>query len=81
MVENIIEKTCECIGLYYYEGPEKKCMDPEKDKCDISNYEIRLYGTKECLSDCKDDRIWSLDYKFCYINETYCPENTKKTIR
>ena len=70
MVPNMATKSCECEKLYYIENGEKKCTA----ECSGS-YGKRLFGSNQCLDNC-DGYILSLDEKYCYTSEKYCPENT-----
>ena len=71
MIPNMATKSCECENLYYIENGEKKCAA----ECG-EPYPIRLFGSNQCLENC-DGFILSLDEKYCYSSEKYCPENTK----
>jgi len=74
MVPNFATKTCECKQLYIIEEGKTICLTGEE--CS-GEYKHRLFGTQMCLKDC-DDYILSLDGKYCYNSEKYCPQNTKK---
>ena len=74
MVPNFATKTCECKQLYIIEEGKTICLPGEE--CN-GEYNHRLFGTQMCLKDC-NDYILSLDDKYCYNSEKYCPQNTKK---
>ena len=70
MIPNMATKSCECENLYYIENEEKTCTAECND-----TYSKRLFGSNQCLKDC-NDYILSLDEKYCYSSDKYCPENT-----
>ena len=71
MIPNMATKSCECENLYYINNGEKTCTA----EC-TESYGKRLFGSNQCLGNC-DGYISSLDGKYCYSSEKYCPENTK----
>jgi len=75
MIPNFATKTCECKQLYTIEEGKIICLN--EDECK-EEYSHKLFGTQICLKDC-NDYILSLDKKYCYKSEKYCPQNTKNT--
>ncbi len=73
LVPNFANKTCECNYLYSIKDGQKTCLS--EDECAEPN-KYRLFGTQMCLENC-NSYIYSLDGKYCYISEKYCPQNTK----
>jgi hypothetical protein len=73
MVPNFATKACECKQLYTIKEGKTICLAEEE--CS-GTYNHRLFGTQMCLENC-NGYILSLDGKYCYNSEKYCPQNTK----
>ena len=71
-------KTCDCTNLFYLNDENKTICISENDCPEEHKY--RLFGTNQCLSNCKvkDNYILSFDGKYCLSSEEFCPINTNK---
>lgn len=69
---NMEKKTCECQKFFYLnENNQTICTN----NCE-GTYNLRLIKTNQCLKDC-NNYILSLDKKYCYEEESQCPQNTE----
>ena len=79
LIPDELEKECICENLYYISETtfEKICYDPSsitecKNTVAPNHNPYHLYGTKQCLKACNNDRILNPPEDTCYEKDTPC---------
>ena len=85
LMNDELNQKCVCRNLYYIfdSNFEIVCYEYSLTSCKntIDGHKLPLYGTKQCLKTCIDDRILSPSEDICYDKNYSCPVNTEKITK